>query len=67
MNGILLHQGGNEVSYEDLQKIETPLATSTWTPIPHAALLSAVKSEMTGTGLLIQRESLAVSSASNGS
>ena len=65
-SSVLIHTGGNEVTYDDLQKIGTPPATDTWTPIPHAALLSAVRSEMIGAGLVIQRESLAVSSSAKG-
>lgn len=67
MNGLLLHSGGDEVTFEDLQSIPTPPATSTWTPIPHAALLAAVRNEMTAAGLQIERESLAVSNAAKGS
>jgi len=64
MNGILLTKR-NEVSYEDLQKIETPPPHPPG-PHPHAAAAERVKSEMTGRDPH-QRESLAVSSASNGS
>lgn len=67
MNGLLLHSGGTEVTPEELAMIPTPRATDTWTPIPHASLLSAVRNEMTGAGLVIERESLAVSNVAKGS
>lgn len=67
MTGLLLHSGGTEVTPEELAMIPTPPSTDTWTPIPHASLLNAVKNEMVAAGLVVQRESLAVSQAANGS
>lgn len=66
MNSIILHNGSYEVSYDDLQTVRTPEASPTWTPIPHTELLDAVRSEVLGSGLVIQREMLALSNARTG-
>jgi hypothetical protein len=66
MNDLMLHSGGQILNYEELKAVPTPPATATWTPIPHALLFHAVRAEITAAGLLISRESLAISHGKSG-
>ncbi len=66
MSTLLLHGGSQEVSQEELVAVPTPVATKTWTPIPHVELLDAVRREITCSGLTVAKETLGISNARNG-
>jgi len=66
MNGTLLHGKGAVVTRDALGTVPAPLATRTYTPIPHVELLDAVKREVAASGLMTIRETLVVSSTSSG-
>ena len=61
MNDLMLHHSGQILSYEDLKAVPTPLATATWTPIPHFELLDGIKRQLAMDHLVITREVLAIS------
>lgn len=66
MTTQLLSHNSEVIDYDGLREIQTPEPTQTWTPIPHVELLDSVKREVTGSGLKIVEESLAISQAKNG-
>jgi hypothetical protein len=66
MNGTLLHGKGEVVNRDELAMVLAPLATRTYTPIPHVELLDAVKREVTSSGLVVAEETLSLSHARNG-
>ena len=61
MNEIMLHSGGEFLSYESLKAVPTPPATATWTPIAHFELLDGIKRQLAMGHLIITREVLAIS------
>lgn len=60
MNGLILHRGGVEVSYEDVAKVATPARTRTWCPVSHADILGIVEREMTSQGMVVQDRAYAL-------
>ena len=50
---LILHCGAQHVERRDVEKIPTPRATSTWTPIPHSGLIQQVEKTLTANGLTI--------------
>ncbi|MEA3189287.1 MAG: hypothetical protein QOD99_3117 [Chthoniobacter sp.] len=40
---LILHCGANKVERREVEKVPTPRATSTWTPIPHLQLIQRVE------------------------
>jgi hypothetical protein len=66
MNDLMLHRGSVEVTEEQLMAVFTPQPTESWTPLAHADLLDAVRREVLASGLMIARQSLALSQAGNG-
>jgi len=53
---LMIHCGGEEVARRDLDRVQTPPATATWQPIPHAALLGEVEGALGRNGLRIAGE-----------
>lgn len=66
MNELMLHSGGQIISYDDLKAIPTPPSTATWTPIPHFELLDGIKGQLEMDQLVITREVLAISHGAQG-
>jgi len=54
---LLLHQGANRVSREEIKRTRTPRPTPTWQPIPHIQLLQIVEEVCSLVGLRITGES----------
>jgi len=50
---LLLHCGGRAVERQDVQRIPTPRATDTWTPIPHLELVTHVERTLKANGLIV--------------
>jgi hypothetical protein len=50
---LLLHCGGRAVERKDVQRVRTPKATETWTPIPHLELVSRVEQTLKSNGLVV--------------
>jgi hypothetical protein len=44
---LLVHRGATRVTRAQLIDFETPPATATWKPIPHATLVGAIHEELT--------------------
>jgi hypothetical protein len=61
---VLISQGDNYVTEEELRQIPVPQGTQTWYPIGHSAVLDAVRSTLTSAGYEVVAQSLAV--ANNG-
>ena len=40
---LILHCGANLAARRDVEKVKTPRATETWTPIPHHQLITQVE------------------------
>lgn len=53
---LMLHVGANKVDAGALGDVPTPASTATWTPIPHAELLGAVRRNVEATGLRVIHE-----------
>jgi len=56
LEGLLLHCGGEETSFEEIEMVPTPESTKSWTPIPHADLVNRVRDTITQTGLKVTQE-----------
>lgn len=54
MKGLILHSGGQEIEYKDLEMVETPEGSGWWRPIPHKTLFDLVSDTVTAGGLAIQ-------------
>lgn len=52
-NKLCLHAGASLVEREVVDAVATPQATKTWTPVPHGALIDAVESSLSNTGLAV--------------
>jgi len=50
---LLLHCGAHSVKREQVLNAETPQATQTWTPIPHAELIQTVEETLSASNLNI--------------
>jgi hypothetical protein len=57
---LMIHAGGMKVERDQLQSVETPLATETWMPIPHFALLGGVQAQIEQQGLHVVAEAHAL-------
>ena len=57
---LLVHRGATRVTREQLMDFETPPATATWKPIPHATLVSAIHEELTHRNIAVVKEDYAV-------
>ena len=68
MSQVMAHMRHSTVieNMENLRKIPTPRPTETWTPIPHEALFTMIKREVTAGGLKVEGESLVISQAGKG-
>lgn len=51
--GLLLHAGSEEVCEDEVRSVQTPQATETWVPVPHALVLDQVQSVIQGMGLQV--------------
>jgi hypothetical protein len=51
---LILHCGGQEVSYDDVVNAETPAATDTWHPITHESLIERVVKGMEQSGMIVK-------------
>lgn len=50
---LLLHCGAQAVDRRQVDAAETPISTTTWTPIPHHALISQVEQTLKANGLTV--------------
>jgi len=50
---LMLHAGAAKVERAEVERIVTPDATETWTPIPHIKLVELVEETLTANGLTI--------------
>lgn len=50
---LLLHCGASAVEFDEVSKVKTPRATSTWQPIPHHQLIQTVQRTLAATNLTI--------------
>ena len=50
---LLLHCGARAVERKDVQRVPTPRATDTWTPIPHLELVTQVEHTLKANGLVV--------------
>lgn len=55
-SNMILHCGAGFLSREDIDKIETPKPTATWTPIPHGTLIDEVKRALVGETISVTEE-----------
>lgn len=55
-NNLILHCGASAVEREQLALVPTPASTDTWTPIPHASLLTQVERALGGAELEVVSE-----------
>lgn len=55
-NSLILHCGSERVARSDLAKIETPMPTSSWKPIPHIQIAELVTHEAQKKGYAITSE-----------
>ncbi len=62
---LLLHCGANRVEREEVQEVETPFATETWTPIPHIDLICRVERTLRINGLEIGTQAHSLSHDGN--
>jgi hypothetical protein len=53
---LMIHCGGREVARDELARVQTPAATATWHPIPHAVLLSQVEESLARNHLRVVSE-----------
>src|SRR5438067_2803660 len=58
---LMLHQGGNEVSREQLGQLVLPPPTRTWKPISHATVLDTASQTLREAGYGIAKARLGVS------
>ena len=58
---LVNHKGAKEVTWEQLHRIEAPLPTATWYPVPHYQVLSHVRDSLTMAGYNVARQRLSVS------
>ena len=50
---LVLHCGATAVKLDDVKAVDTPRATSTWSPIPHRQLIDTVQRTLKSTNLTI--------------
>ena len=50
---LILHCGAHAVELDEVAKVKTPRATSTWQPIPHHQLITTVQRTLATTKLTI--------------
>ena len=53
---MILHCGAGFLDREEIDKIETPKATQSWTPIPHGRLIDEVKHALVGETIEVTEE-----------
>jgi hypothetical protein len=53
---LILHCGAKPATREEVDSIETPKGTDTWTPIAHGEIADAVRASLSGTGLAPRQE-----------
>ena len=58
---LILHCGGAAVQRADLKNVRTPLATRTWSPIPHLRLIEQVERALSAAHLTIVNQAHALS------
>ena len=63
--GLMLHAGAEEIRAEDLRDLETPEATATHVPIPHARLVDLARHTLTFFGHTIESEAHGITPDSN--
>jgi hypothetical protein len=59
---LCTHRGATPITREALANVETPEATSTWRPVPHAELVNRLYAEFAERGIEVVREQLAIQS-----
>jgi hypothetical protein len=60
MSGVLYHAQSSVLTREELMRIPPPLPTSTWRPIAHGDLVSAIDRQLLARGITILKETFAV-------
>lgn len=58
MGQLVLHQGAQEVTFDQLQELRTPSPTATWTPVPHATLVKLARRYLGEQGFFITNQKL---------
>lgn len=56
MNGLMLHVGAHAATLEDVERVPTPDATDTWTPVPHRDVVGLVRQELVTAGFRVTQE-----------
>ena len=56
MSSLCLHAGAEIIEMEQLRDVVTPVATPTWTPVAHHALVDSVKGALVASGAEIVKE-----------
>ena len=60
-SNLLLHCGGRAVERNIVQRVPTPIATETWTPIPHIDLVTRVEHTLKANGLVVGQQAHSLS------
>jgi hypothetical protein len=58
---LILHCGARRVEFDELEKVETPMATATWFPIAHAKVYETVRGALASSGFMIRRTQFGLS------
>lgn len=53
MNGLMIHAGGKEIEYPELEMVETPVGSGRWQPIPHKTLFDLATQTIRDNGMTI--------------
>ncbi len=61
MSNMVLHRGGELISREQLQEINTPPPEGRWYPLSHSVVLNSIEQRLQSSGYEITKASLAVS------
>lgn len=57
---LCIHRGSQKVEASELGHVHTPQATATWTPVPHATLVSLVEESLAQCGLSVTSKDYAI-------
>ena len=60
MNGLMLHCGANNVTFDQVVDVTTPEPTKTWFPIAHATLRTRVQEALTSLNMRVTEEAHAL-------
>jgi hypothetical protein len=60
---LILHCGAQRVERREIQRVKTPRATETWTPLPHLDLVTQVEQTLKTNGLVVGTQAHSLSHA----